>query len=125
MRIGQYISIIIFLLAVLGSTFNKAIVLLDYRVNQNFIASTLCENRNKPQCCCHGKCFLKKQLQKDEDGSKNNSSVSKDKSDVQLFCEENENPAFALLRKTQYSFAYIEKKYTNFPSSIFHPPGKA
>lgn len=107
----------------LGSTFNKAIVLLDYQVNQNFIASTLCENKNKPQCCCHGKCFLKKQLQKDEDGSKNNSTSSKDKFDVQLFCEDNAMLISLAAKDKQLSLYYIEQKHTGISSSIFHPPG--
>jgi len=58
------------LIAVAGSTFNKAIILLDYNLNKNFIATSLCENRDKPKCCCQGKCYLKKQLQKDEPGKK-------------------------------------------------------
>jgi hypothetical protein len=123
MRTWQKISVIIFLLAVAGSTFNKVIVLLDYQLNQDFIASALCENRNKPQCCCHGKCFLKKQLQKDEDGAKNNSSSTKDKTDVQLFCEQNENLVPAFTEYTKPAFIYIERKYSSFPSSVFHPPG--
>ncbi len=40
-----------------------------WRVNQNAIARTLCENRDKPQLKCCGRCYLKKQLRKAEDRS--------------------------------------------------------
>ena len=38
--------------------------LIEYNVNKEYIASVLCENRDKPQLDCQGKCYLKKQIQK-------------------------------------------------------------
>lgn len=35
-----------------------------YLLNRDYIAKNLCINKNKPKCCCHGKCHLVKQLQK-------------------------------------------------------------
>jgi hypothetical protein len=35
-------------------------------MNQKTIAASLCENRFKPRSCCQGKCYLGKQLNKDE-----------------------------------------------------------
>ncbi len=112
------------LVAIAGSTFSKAIALLDFRLNEKYIAATLCENRNKPSCCCHGKCFLKKQLQKDEDGSKNNFPFSKDKFDVSLFFENTDcdHPHAGNIFK-MFNSGYLEKKYTAPLSPVFHPPG--
>jgi hypothetical protein len=113
-------------IAVIGTTFSKAVVQLDYNINQNYIASTLCENRNKPACCCHGKCFLKKQMQKDEDPGKNNVPVSKDKFDVSLFCEAvSTNDFNNSIPDKLFSDHYLVKKYTALLSPVFHPPGKA
>jgi hypothetical protein len=33
-----------------------------YRVNQDYIAKNLCENRDKPKMNCNGQCYLVKQL---------------------------------------------------------------
>jgi len=67
----------------------KLLFCLINNLNKNFIATSLCENRDKPKCCCQGKClFKKKQLQKDEPG-KSTSSAAKEKVDFRLFCEEN------------------------------------
>jgi hypothetical protein len=114
----------ILLVAVAGTTFSKAIALLDYKLNENYIATTLCENKDKPACCCHGKCFLKKQLQKDEDGNKNSLPVSKDKFEVSLFCEKNDdNYLNDLIQQKTFSDNYLLKKYSSLLSPVFHPPG--
>jgi hypothetical protein len=117
-------SAIILLIAIAGTTFSKAIALLDYKLNENYIATTLCENKDKPACCCHGKCFLKKQLQKDEDGNKNSLPFSKDKFDVSLFCENNDNNRLTdLTQEKTFCDNYLLKKYSSLLSPVFHPPG--
>ena len=95
-------------------------------MNANYIATTLCENRDKPACCCHGKCFLKKQLQKDEDSNKNSLPFSKDKYDVSLFCDSDSKNYFEnrIPEKTFFD-KYLLKKYSTVLSSVFHPPGFA
>ncbi len=38
--------------------------MIDYIVNYNYIRTELCENKDKPEMHCNGKCHLKKQLKK-------------------------------------------------------------
>lgn len=38
-----------------------------YQVNKEYVAKVLCENKNKPEKKCCGKCYLNKQLKKTED----------------------------------------------------------
>jgi hypothetical protein len=40
-----------------------------YELNKDYVAKNLCENRSKPQMKCCGKCYLRKQLKKAEDGN--------------------------------------------------------
>ncbi|MBX0332736.1 hypothetical protein K3G39_05755 [Pontibacter sp. HSC-14F20] len=42
----------------------QGIVFSSYFANKAYIAAVLCENKDKPQLECEGKCYLKKQLQK-------------------------------------------------------------
>jgi hypothetical protein len=121
----QKIAAFVLLIAVAGSTFNKAVVMLDYHFNQKYIAATLCENRDKPACCCKGKCFLKKQLQKDEDNGKNNLPPSKDKSDILFFCEQHVDLSFVTQKNSSIHAAYLLKKYSASLTPVFHPPGNA
>ncbi len=122
---GQKLTALMLLIAVAGSTFNKAIALLDYTVNKNFIAATLCENRERPACCCHGKCYLKKQLQKGET-DKNSSLPSRENSDIVWFCEDalQNNPGWLINDGTLFQ-NYLLKRYSVSLPSLFHPPGMA
>lgn len=35
---------------------------MAYEINKEYIANNLCENRNKPEMHCNGKCHLRKQI---------------------------------------------------------------
>ena len=39
-------------------------LMMHYRLNKTYISQNLCENRNKPEMKCDGKCYLKKRLKK-------------------------------------------------------------
>ncbi len=44
----------------------------EYIVNYDYIANVLCENKEKPQLHCDGKCYLAKQLAKEMDPNSEN-----------------------------------------------------
>jgi hypothetical protein len=52
---------------------------LSYFINYEYITNELCENQDKPEMECNGKCHLKKELAK---ASAEESSTSKDKKSV-------------------------------------------
>lgn len=55
--------------------------LMDYAVNYEYISTTLCINKTKPELHCNGKCYLSKELAK---SSKEDSSpLSKTKNQTQ------------------------------------------
>ena len=51
--------------------FNAGIILY-WKINQVYITQAHCENKNKPQMHCDGKCYLYKQLKKAEEKQKSN-----------------------------------------------------
>ncbi len=60
-------SIAWFLLVLLAmGLFSRTFVAAHFYYNQSYIVLTLCENKNKPQMKCNGKCYLAKQLKKVE-----------------------------------------------------------
>lgn len=61
---------IFLLLALTSSQFSRLFIYAGFELNQNYIASTLCENRNKPELHCNGKCYLMKKLKQAEDKEK-------------------------------------------------------
>jgi hypothetical protein len=49
------------MLFALGS---KSFVVLNWKINQDYITEKYCENKDKPMMNCNGKCYLSKQLEK-------------------------------------------------------------
>lgn len=47
-------------------SFQQAILIAHFAMNQATIAQAFCVNTKSPEMQCHGDCFLKKQLQKTE-----------------------------------------------------------
>lgn len=45
---------------------------MEYVAQYDYIVATLCENRDKPEMNCNGKCYLTKQLAKDATDEENN-----------------------------------------------------
>src|SRR5438477_8508686 len=97
-------------IGILGQTFSKNLILLNFRLNRKAIAATLCENRFKPKSCCHGTCYLRKQLAKDEktqDSPFNNGS--KEKFEVVLYSENRSETQLIVLRcKPVHISRYIQ-----------------
>lgn len=63
----------LFLLAAfMASTFSRAIIVADFYANQDYIARTLCVNRNNPAMHCAGRCQLCKRLNNDTRQDQNN-----------------------------------------------------
>jgi len=54
-----------------------ALPLFNYWLHYDYIATNLCENKNKPKSTCNGKCHLVKQLAKTQD--KTEKDTTKDK----------------------------------------------
>jgi len=52
------------LLVYLSVSLNFFLPVAAYKLNKNFIVDELCENKNKPEMNCDGKCYLGKQMDK-------------------------------------------------------------
>ena len=47
--------------------FSREVIVMSFELNRDFIAKTLCENRDRPQLNCDGKCYLAKKLKAQHD----------------------------------------------------------
>lgn len=54
--------VFLLLALMLVKTMVVPIIYLDYELRKDYIVSTLCENRNRPQLKCNGKCYLAKRI---------------------------------------------------------------
>ena len=114
-----------FLIGILGQTFSKSLIVLNFRINQQKIAATLCVNRFKPKSCCHGKCYLTKQLkthEKSQDTPLNNGSGFK--FDVLFYSEKKTTTPYIIIQdqQTVYTARYLDPVTQTAIAAIFHPP---
>jgi len=49
------------------SSFSRFFVYAGFELNRHYIATKLCENRNKPWLHCNGKCYLMKKIKEADD----------------------------------------------------------
>ena len=59
----------------------KSILFLSFKFNQKELAATVCENKEKPKSCCEAKCYLEKEIKKEEKRESDSSSPIKDKTE--------------------------------------------
>lgn len=60
------VLVILAMTAVLLQSAGQLVILINFKINQAYIASVLCENKDKPEMKCNGKCHLNKQLKANE-----------------------------------------------------------
>lgn len=98
--------------------------IIDYAVNQDYIAEFLCINKDKPELECNGKCHLKKELQKTQEDTQQSFSVNLEDYPISplhsLLSEIPTKLTIIPLRKVKNY--YTEKYIYLFCTDIFHPP---
>lgn len=65
--IAQQLTVHVLVIILLAYHINTLVIVVDFVANQDFIAKTLCIQKNNQQGC-NGKCHLKNQLAKNETG---------------------------------------------------------
>lgn len=115
---------ILIIIGVLLQSLSTVVILAQYMANKDYIAKNLCENRDKPQMHCDGKCCLKKKLAKEAKQNAPTPRNQKNQQIVTLFFSENklnfQLHSFFAAAKTYFS--YNELATANFHHSVFHPP---
>lgn len=101
---------------------------MDYMVNYDYIVNNLCENKDKPEMNCNGKCHLGKELAKEAGTDDNNPLNSKtSKTEIpQVIISENISE-FQFASETEIAapkeIGYKPVLHTSlFISKILHPP---
>jgi hypothetical protein len=111
------------LCALISSNLSSLFVYAEFKSNQKYIAASLCENRNKPELNCQGKCYLMKKLKEAEDKEKKQEKSAQKKGAYDLFF--NTKTVYTSLPLT---FPKKEKpvvgnfKLPKFTPEILHPP---
>ncbi|MDB5132499.1 MAG: hypothetical protein JWR02_2248 [Mucilaginibacter sp.] len=65
-RLLAYLLIVV----LIASNFSRLFIYAGFELNRNYIATKLCENRDKPWLHCNGKCYFMKKIKQAEDKEK-------------------------------------------------------
>ncbi len=101
---------------------------VEYVMNYDFIIATLCENQDKPEMHCDGKCYLVKQLaQESESGNNNPLNDKLAKTDIPQNIISESVTGFHFTSEPVFTNVISTRYFTNLFSSIHvmeipHPP---
>lgn len=120
------IVVILLTLLVFLQPLSKVWIFVSFKINQDYIAKNLCENRAKPILKCNGKCQLMKKLkQAENEEEKQTPQTIKEKLEV-LYCLNQSN--FNVSQKLDFEvkkqsfFGYTFQNYSSFQSNLLRPP---
>jgi len=116
------ISIFILVLLIL-TNFSRLFIYAGFELNQNYIASKLCENRDRPEMNCNGKCYLAKKIKQAEEKEKKQEQDGQKKSLQESFLVK------SLSADVIFSFELNQEQFLGrageLPTSssdVLHPP---
>jgi hypothetical protein len=125
----KFIVVPILCLLVLAQTFSKWLIVLEYKLNKDYITKNLCINRDIPKLHCNGKCQLMRKLAEEEkqNAPANTGNQTKETEQNVLFSQIIIIPSIASpgIEEKRYNTEYILSDYTSPPISIFRPPALA
>lgn len=120
MIISRIITLFI-LLIFLCETFDQNFITFVFYANQTSIAKNLCENHDKPQMHCNGKCQLQKKLNQQNNKTPERKTESRNETLSSKSFFASVEPVILIPFKKRYF-----SKHTDQPqdqsSSFFHPP---
>src|SRR5471030_1459281 len=116
------ITAILLIICIVSCSFSRFFIYAGFELNRNYIATKLCENRNKPWLHCNGKCYLMEKIRQAEE--KQNSAERESQKNLfqEAYREKNSEIKFytKLLRVIPIPNNRIELPQRF--NTIFHPP---
>ena len=103
-------------------TFQRGLIVIHFKLNQDYIEKNYCVNKTKPKLQCHGQCQLKKELQKTSDTNLENLSIYKHIELIPLKINIFKIEKIEFRETLKISFYREDLFIQNIVKRIFHPP---
>jgi hypothetical protein len=121
----KFVAAPILILLIMTQIFSNWFVVLSFKLNRDYIAKNLCENRYRPKLNCKGNCVLMKKLREEEKKEQNTpANLKLEITSIILssksFFAITETPVFVLT--TSSRSAENSGKPIDRTVDIFHPP---
>jgi hypothetical protein len=121
-RMKYKLTAFLLIFSIISCSFSRFFIYAGFELNKNYIATKLCENRNKPWMHCNGKCYLVKRIRQAEE-KQNAAEREAQKNMIQeSYCEAITEFKFytQLLQVIPIPNNCMELPKTH--DTIFHPP---
>ena len=98
--------------------------LIEYNLNKEYIVSALCENRDKPEMACGGKCYLESKIEESHENSHDHSipKIDLSKYPISLIDTTKSSEKKNTKIYTKSEFYELVKKTDSFIPLVFKPP---
>ncbi len=122
MFIAKHLLNIAVVFSLLFSSMRISFTYVYYYLDPGGFTEKLCENKDKPELQCNGKCYLKKVVSKEK--KENNAPLPEiEYKDLQLILEKGKEYKFGSISVASGGFDNYKNSYTFLhPSGTFHPP---
>jgi hypothetical protein len=116
------ITAILLIFSLTSVNCTRFFVYAGFEMNKSYIASKLCENRNKPWLHCNGKCYLAKKIRQAEE--KQNSAERESQKNLfqEAYCTKNTEIKFYTHLLQIISIPNNRIELQQGYSAIFRPP---
>ncbi|MFI2741380.1 hypothetical protein ACG2LH_01460 [Zhouia sp. PK063] len=95
---------------------------INYLINEDYIAEYFCINKDKPEMHCNGKCYLAMQLKKQQEQKKQGIPSIQIKEYPIGFVTILTIETSEIIAEKQFHFNYINDYSKETFTTIFHPP---
>lgn len=121
----KLITILTLVSLLVQSTAQFAVLAL-FRVRKAYIIQNMCENRDRPQLKCCGKCILNKQLKKVTTGAEGEGdNITRYEKEISMYLLPagiSLPPVTACDEAIRWRCSYASLKVSLFVIDVFHPP---
>lgn len=120
----QVVSIMLILLLGAQCLIQLGLV-ASYQLHKEYIVKSLCNNRNRPEMHCEGKCFLKKKLAEAEKNERQASGIEKQLEIPLFLIAVDELTSVVSFVMAESNISLIANYKHIIYANIFHPPSVA
>ena len=118
----KQLAAILIILSIAWHILAEAAVYLSFKINQDYIETYLCENRNDPESECHGCCQLEKELKKQQDKKSEMPDHELKKVEIQYFPVSVDDLVLFPVYIEKPGTVLLVSRYSFGVNHIFHPP---
>ena len=101
------------------------VMLAAFKINQEYIAKSLCVNQDKPEMHCKGKCYLKKKISENKENDQGKAPIAQpDELKQTVYYQPPVNVEIPGFIFSQIKLYFIEPAFSGQPfhADIFQPP---